>query len=283
MAVLQTLWNSAPVSFLRLCVKLYVQKQIAQAAAALAYFLLLTIFPLLICVCAFLGLLNLDPTTVVAYIEGFVPQAGLDVIKLYLEYVSGQQSAALFTAGLVMAFTTSLAAFRAIRRSLSAIYEMPIQRGVRGLVISLLSPFALIGTLFISIGVIVTGDWLLEWLAREFQWQQVLQLWHDLRFLFLFLVFLLFLVAVSLVSAPRHTPRGPLLAGSLLSACALVGFSMLFSYMISLSARYSLVYGSLLSTVVLILWLYFCGNILLAGNIISSAWRKREKAPKADA
>ncbi len=276
MNVLQTLWKSGPISYLRLCIKLYLRHHIPQASAALAYFLLLTIFPILICVCAFLGFLHLDPSAVVAYLEGFMPQEVLALIELYLAYILKQQSAGLFTAGLIMTFTTSLAAFRSITRSMAEIYDMPVQRGLRGLFINLLSPFALIGMLFFSIIVIVTGDWLLEWLARELAWQRALQLWYDLRFPLLFLLFLLFLTAISLLTAPRHTPRRPILIGSALSACTLWAFSMLFSWVINLSTRYSLVYGSLLSFVVLILWLYFCGNILFVGNIVSRAWYRRK-------
>jgi membrane protein len=51
-----------------------------------------------------------------------------------------------------------------------------------------------------------------------------------------------------------------------------VAASILFSWFISMSTRYSLVYGSLVSIVVMMVWLYLCGNILLAGNILSSVW-----------
>lgn len=36
-----------------------------------------------------------------------------------------------------------------------------------------------------------------------------------------------------------------------------------------MSSRYALVYGSLASLIILLVWLYFCGNILLLGAVVS--------------
>ena len=44
---------------------------------------------------------------------------------------------------------------------------------------------------------------------------------------------------------------------------------MAFSEMVSFSVRYSLVYGSLASVIILMLWLYFFGNILIMGNTVN--------------
>ena len=38
------------------------------------------------------------------------------------------------------------------------------------------------------------------------------------------------------------------------------------------SGRYSLVYGSLASLVILLVWLYICGNILLLGAVAGRVW-----------
>ena len=72
-------------------------------------------------------------------------------------------------------------------------------------------------------------------------------------------------------------PRPPLLTGGILAAAALVAASAVFSWFIGLSSRYSLVYGSLASVVILLVWLYFCGNLLLLGvavlNLGLFLWR----------
>lgn len=266
------IWNVKAVRYLRKCVSLYTEKQISRAAAGLAYFLLLTVFPLFICVNAFLGLLNLDSLQIITYIEGILPEVSLEMIQLYLSYISVHQSGTLLFAGLIMVFTTSSAAFRTIMRLMADVYgEAPI-RGLRSFLVSILFPLGLLVTIYLSIGVIVTGDWLLGSLAQHFASQKIFVVWRNLRFLLLFLVFFLFILIISHLAVPKGTPHVPLLIGSAVSSCALVGASVLFSWFISMSTRYSLVYGSLVSIVVMMVWLYLCGNILLAGNIISSVW-----------
>ena len=54
---------------------------------------------------------------------------------------------------------------------------------------------------------------------------------------------------------------------------------MIFSALMSNSARYSLVYGSLASVIIMLVWLYLCGNILIMGNVVNYVLfsRRRER------
>ena len=80
------------------------------------------------------------------------------------------------------------------------------------------------------------------------------------------------------MSAPRGRPRPPILTGGFLASVALVCASMLFSWFIGMSSRYSLVYGSLASVIILLVWLYLCGNILILGNVFNYVWYRRKQA-----
>ena len=68
-------------------------------------------------------------------------------------------------------------------------------------------------------------------------------------------------------------------AASLGAALAIVAASVLFSWFIGMSSRYALVYGSLASLIILLAWLYLCGNILLlgavAGRVLEDRLRSR--------
>jgi membrane protein len=65
--------------------------------------------------------------------------------------------------------------------------------------------------------------------------------------------------------------------GAFLSAAAWFLFSALFEYYVEHFGRYSYVYGSLASIIVVMLWLYFCMEILLIGagiNVLLSRKRR---------
>ena len=68
--------------------------------------------------------------------------------------------------------------------------------------------------------------------------------------------------------------------GAFLSAAAWFLFSALFEYYVEHFGRYSYVYGSLASIIVVMLWLYFCMEILLIGagiNLLLSRKRRMKK------
>lgn len=275
---MKRIWEKDPVLYIRECVQLYLDKRVTQAAASLAYFMLLSVFPLLICISAFLGWMQIDTQELLAVAEGVIPREEVSLLDTYLEYVTGNHSAGFFAAGLVMVFTSASAAFRAVTKSMSDIYEVAPRRGLVGMLVSILFPLGLLLIIYLSIAVIVAGEWLLGWLAGHFPWAGVLLSWRNLRFLFLFLVVFVFVLLITMGAVPRSLPRGPILVGSVISSCALVGASALFSVFVGMSTRYSLVYGSLVSIIILLIWLYLCGVILLTGNVLSSVRYRRRRA-----
>ena len=98
-----------------------------------------------------------------------------------------------------------------------------------------------------------------------------------MRFLVLFCLVLVFVLLLYRISAPMGKPRPPVLTGAVLASGALVGASALFSWFIGISSRYSLIYGSLASVIILLVWLYLCGNILILGNVFNCVWYTRKK------
>ena len=270
---MEKIWRNPLVVFLRESILRYFDCRGPQAAACLSYFVLLTVFPILICVSSILGLLNIDIVNLSAHLENIFPGAALSVIRGYLTYVSLHQSTGLFFAGLLACWFSAAAAFRTITRVILDVYEEVTQSMVRGVLYSILFPFGLIATLDLSIIVVVTGQKTLLALTRRFPvLSPLLEAWSGLRYVLLFAVFLLFILSVLTMASPRGTPKFPILITGLVSALALVVSSAVFSWFIGLSSRYSLVYGSLVSLIILLLWLYLCGQILFLGIVFTGVW-----------
>ncbi len=268
-------WNSPVIRFVRECVFLYFDKKISRSAACLAYFLLLTAFPLLICTNAFLGLLDLDARGFLGDFAGLLPHQTLDIIQGYLAYLTKNQSGAMLATGVIMVMFTASAAFRTLMQAMAEVYDQkPTRSQLKSVLVSILFPIALLLTVYLSILVILTGEEFLRWVAihSPLPLDRVLSLWNSLRYLVLFCVFWLFIATMSRLAAPRGTPKLALLISSALSSFALVVASVFFSWFIGMSTKYSLVYGSLVSFVVLMIWLYLCGTILLAGNVLGCVW-----------
>jgi membrane protein len=271
--MMKKLWHSPPVYFFREATMLYLSRRVPQAAACLAYFMLLTVFPLLICVSAVLGLVHIDIASLVLRLQPILPDAAVSLVASYLRYVSLHQSPGFFVAGLAGCWFSAAAAFRTITRVIIDMYEDVSQSMLRGMVTSILFPVALLLTVDLSIIVVVTGQRTLQSLSQRFPFLvSTLNLWSWIKYVLLFFIFFLFVLAVLNMAAPFGTPRLPVLVSSLVSSLALVVSSAVFSWFISLSSRYSLVYGSLVSMVVLLIWLYLCGQLLFLSIVFTSVW-----------
>ena len=277
-----------PVLFVRDMVQAYGRLGVSRAAAALAYFLILTLFPLLVCVNFFIGLLELDPEAVFSALDPLLPRESLSIILEYLTYVSGipqSQSTPLLLASLFTILLSASAGLRTLLKTMDELYQVRHVSSLRRVVVSVALSILFLLTIYLSIVVIFTGDWFFQLLearlpsplAELIPLRLLSQLWGWLRYLLLFFCVLLLVLAVYRMGTPPPLRREKkvLRLTALLSAGALVACSVLFSWFIGMSSRYSLVYGSLASLIILLVWLYFCGNILLVGAVAGRVWFHR--------
>ncbi len=268
-----------PVKFVTDIVDMYFSKNVARSAAALAYFLILTFFPILICINAFIGLLNLDVNTVMLAAQPFLPTESLGILGEYIGYINTNQSTGLLVAGVGVTLFSASAAFRTLMSSMDEIYDRKSYTGIWQVVASVIFSVLFLVTIYLSIVVVLTGEWLFQLVGQflHIDYGTLPLNWQWLRFFILFALVLLFVLLVYRMAAPRGKPRPPILTGGILAAMALVAASILFSWFIGLSSRYSLVYGSLASVIILLVWLYLCGNILIIGNVFNCVWYRRKK------
>ena len=277
-----------PVLFVRDMVQTYGRLGVSRAAASLAYFLILTLFPLLVCVNFFIGLLELDPEAVFSALDPLLPRESLSIILEYLTYVSGipqSQSTPLLLASLFTILLSASAGLRTLLKTMDELYQVRHVSSLRRVAVSVILSLLFLLTIYLSIVVIFTGDWFFQVLeerlppplAELIPLRLLSQLWGWLRYLLLFFCVLLLVLAVYRMGTPPPLRREKkvLRLTALLSAGALVACSVLFSWFIGMSSRYSLVYGSLASLIILLVWLYFCGNILLVGAVAGRVWFQR--------
>ena len=278
-----------PVLFVRDMVQTYGRLGVSRAAAALAYFLILTLFPLLVCVNFFIGLLELDPEAVFSALDSLLPRESLSIILDYLTYVSGvpqSQSTPLLLASLFTILLSASAGLRTLLKTMDELYQVRHVSSLRRVAVSVILSLLFLLTIYLSIVVIFTGDWFFQVLeerlppplAELIPLRLLSQLWGWLRYLLLFFCVLLLVLAVYRMGTPPPLRREKkvLRLTALLSAGALVACSVLFSWFIGMSSRYSLVYGSLASLIILLVWLYFCGNVLLVGAVAGRVWFRRQ-------
>ena len=140
-------------------------------------------------------------------------------------------------------------------------------------------------TIYLSALVIVTGDWFFQFLEvnlptllpERISILGLSTLWANVRYLVLFLFILLLILAIYRTGIPRDVASRRLLGfTAFCTSLVLVVGSLVFSWFIGMSTKYSLIYGSLASLIVLSAWLYFCGIVLLLGAVLCRTIGKRK-------
>ena len=255
--------------------ELYVAQRIPIAAAGLTYFLTLSFFPLLICLQAMLGSLFPAAEELREVLELLLPRAAVSAAVDYLRYVSANQSSAMAVMALTMVASASSAAFRTVSRVIGDMRGRRRYSGVAALVFSFCFSLFFLAAVYFALILIATGRWFLDFADRHIYFMNISDSWRWARFLLLGLLLFALLSLVYRITAPR---RGEvrLLPGALLAAAALLALSVGFSALIGASARYPLLYGSLASVIVLMLWLYTAGNILFLGAALNVALERTQ-------
>ena len=111
---MKRLLSFPPISFTLEAFSTYGRCGVAQAAAALSYFLILTLFPLLMCVNYFIGLFHLSLEQLLSGLDQVLPDQALAVMQDYLAYASLNQSPAIVAAALVAIALSASAGLRAL-------------------------------------------------------------------------------------------------------------------------------------------------------------------------
>ena len=272
------------VGYIKELIEIYVTNHVPRSAAELSYFLTLSIFPTLICVHAMLIKFLPGITLTLDGLKGIIPSETLNVISDYLGYVAVHNSKALLTAGILGMATTSAAAFRSIHSIMGEIQGVSRFRGVFALLFSFVFSLIFMAAIYFAIIVMVTGDWLIGLIGSVFPIIAELAVWNTLKFPVMLVIFVLIIYGLYRITAPVNT-RGTFFPGAVSSAAILVLVSVLFSWFISMSTRYPLIYGSLASIIIFMLWIYICGQILIMGNALNVVLRRHKpqkpEKPKA--
>ena len=260
-----------------------------QLSAALAYHVLLSLFPLLIFLVAILGLALNDEATrerVVDWLLDRLPvtEDARDTVESAVEGISTPASAAGLLSLIPLVWAAS-GAMAAIRKGLDVVWK-PEQRRPAGraklldvLLVLLAGAFVLV-----SVGLTVIIQVALDKADLE-AFEGVVSAAGELTrlalpFLFTFATFVLLYARVPWARPPFRT----VWPGALVAALAFEVFKVGFGIYLAHFANYNLIYGSLGAVIGFLVFTYLAGAIFFLGADFAAAWPKvREPVPQATA
>jgi membrane protein len=238
-------------------------------AAQLAYYFFFALFPallVLLAIASFFPLTSLIDD-MFRMLGGFVPPEALSIITDQIKKISQGQQGGLLTLGMATALWSSSAAMTSIIDTLNSAYDIEEGRPwwkVRLIAISLTMGVALF--IIVSFALILVGPRLAEYIADvtflgpAFEWSWKVLQWP--------LVFALASAGVCLVYyfAPDAEQDWVWLTpGSIFATTLWMIASLGFKYYVASIGSYTETYGAIGGVMVLMLWFYISGVVILMG------------------
>jgi membrane protein len=250
------------------------QDHVSSGAAALAYYLILALFPALIFLLNLLPYLpipNLDQAILALLHEAMPPDAA-NLVTGVVHEVTSKKQGGLLSFGFIGTLWASSNGMFAVMQQLNLIHHATEGRSflkARGIAILLTILFGIL--LIGAFVLVVLGGQVQTWLASKFGLNEfILTLFAGLRWMIIFAAVLLgfeliYYLGPNIKQRFKWISPGSVLGVLLLSAAS-VGFRI---YLENFNT-YSATYGSLGAAIILLLWLYITGQTLLIGSEINT-------------
>ena len=254
----------------------YNVKQIPLASAALCYYMMMTVFPLIICLYTLLGQNYDQALRILEFAEDFLSSDTLDTIRSFLAYVEDNHSLAMAIAGLTVMITSASAAVRSMLVTIGRMQGGLRYTGITGFVFSVLYSVVFLAATWFAIIVMFSSRNILNLIRRWLPIVEVDVNWHEVKYWMLAIIMFLILWGMYRFSREKGN-RYFTWPGAIFATFGIVAMSLIFSGFIAVSARYSLVYGSLASVILLMYWIYLICQVIYIGAAINVSLRDLRK------
>lgn len=254
-------------------------KHISIHAAGAGYFIVLSVFPLLVLILSLLRYTGLQVQTLTDLVSGFVPQALMPSAKRLILSTYRNTSGAVVSLSAITGLWSASRGVYGLLTGLNAIYNAEENRGyvyTRG--ISVFYTFLFLLMLLATLVLNVFGTTLLQWLPLEnltlvqFLWEVV-----DWRFILMLLLQTGLFSAMFMALPNKKTTFRQNLPGAVLASAGWLVFSDLFSIYVENFSGYANVFGSVYAVALSMLWLYFCISIVFYGGALNQYLMARKQ------
>jgi membrane protein len=251
------------------------EDEILGRAAQLSYYVLLALFPALIVLTALMGLLSVQNymPELMSYLRNVLPGDALSMVERFLEQVAEGSGANILSFGGLGALWASSSGVTAIMEALNVVYDVkedprPFWR-VR--LTAIVLTIGLAGFVIFSVALVLYGEHIAAWVAGWvglgplFTRAWIILQWPVIIALMLTVVACIYYFCPAITQDWRWVSPGSVFAVGMW-----IVVSLGFKAYVENFGNYNAVYGSIAGVIVLMLWLYLSGAVLLLGGEINA-------------
>ncbi|EFD90544.1 YihY family protein [Listeria monocytogenes FSL J2-071] len=250
-------------------------------AAQLAYYMLFSIFPMLLIAATLLAYLHIDKDSVFNMIKEFAPDQIMDFLEENLNNLLTQKNGGLLSIGIIATLWSASNGMNAVMKSLNKAYGVTNKRNyVVQRLLSMFFTLAMLATVGATLLLLVFGQQIGMFLINHLNFSEdFLSFWNNLRWTVTLIVIFVVFTFLYWVAPNRRSTLISVLPGALFSTIGWTVASLGFAYYVNNFGNYSATYGSIGVIIILMLWFYLTGIILMIGGELNAtlAIRKKKK------
>ncbi|WP_156520806.1 YihY/virulence factor BrkB family protein [Oceanobacillus sp. Castelsardo] len=248
-------------------------------AAQLAYFFLLSLFPFLLFLLNLVGYLPINVESVMEIIDYYAPDEIMTLIDTNLDQLLGQTNGGLLSIGIIGTLWAASNAINAIMKAFNRAYDIDEDRSfIATRLIAIVLTIAMVLVIIVSLLLPVFGQIIGEYIFAFVGLSDTfLQLWGTLRWVLSSVIFFIVLLFLYKLAPNKHIYFREAIWGTIMGTIAWQIVSYGFSFYVSTFANYSVKYGSLGAIIILMIWFYLLGAIIILGGVINSVISKFKK------
>ncbi|MCF2023438.1 YihY/virulence factor BrkB family protein [Listeria monocytogenes] len=250
-------------------------------AAQLAYYMLFSIFPMLLIAATLLAYLHIDKDSVFNMIKEFAPDQIMDFLEENLNNLLTQKNGGLLSIGIIATLWSASNGMNAVMKSLNKAYGVTNKRNyVVQRLLSMFFTLAMLATVGATLLLLVFGQQIGMFLINHLNFSEdFLSFWNNLRWTVTLIVIFVVFTFLYWVAPNRRSTLISVLPGALFSTIGWTVASVGFAYYVNNFGNYSATYGSIGVIIILMLWFYLTAIILMIGGELNAtlAIRKKKK------
>lgn len=265
--------------FIKEVMKRFTKSDTPGLGAQLAYFFLLSLFPLLIFAMALVPFLPITQDQLLDVFAEFAPGETMALIESTVSEVATGQSSGILSVGLLGTLWSASNGMNALMRSFNHAYEVQETRSfIVARSMAIVWTVAMIGVVVIALLLPIFGQQIGQVVFSAFGLSdEFLTIWNVLRFGVT--PFVLLMVFIGLYAfVPNVKIRFiSVIPGAIFAAIGWSLTSFLFAFYVSSFGNYASTYGSVGGIIVLMIWLYLSGIIMMIGAQINATMAARKR------
>lgn len=248
-------------------------------SAQLAYYFLLSLFPLLIFLFTLLPYLSISQDYMLGLIKGFAPSETLDLVSKNLKDVMDHRHGGLLSFGIIGTIWSASNGISAVVRAFNKAYNVKETRSFivsRGMAVLL--TFGMVFVLIAAVFLPLFGKQIGIFLFSQFGFtKEFLTVWSMLRWILsAVILFLIFTVLYWIAPNIKYRCKSAL-PGAAFSTVGWIISSLALSFYVGNFNNYSATYGSIGAIIILMIWMYITAFIIILGGEINAFYSERNK------